>query len=111
MLHLTQESKILLAVEPIDFRKQIDGLAALCEQVLSHDPRSGQLFVFINRNRSMIKVLRYEDNGYWLATKRLSRGRYARWPNPHNTTHTCSLLASELRQLLKNNVVRSRKAL
>lgn len=111
MLHLTQETKILLALEPIDFRKQIDGLVALCEQVLSHDPRSGQLFVFINRNRSMLKVLCYEDNGYWLATKRLSRGRYALWPSNHNAAHTCPVLASELRQLLKTSVARVRKTL
>ena len=71
MLYLTQETKILLAMRPVDFRKQCDGLIALCEQQLSQDPRSGQLFVFINRSRTMIRVLCYEQQGYWLATKRL----------------------------------------
>ena len=74
MLHLTQETNIYLAVEPVDFRKQIDGLVSLCRSKLSFDSRSGQLFVFTNRARTMIRVLCYEENGYWLATKRLSRG-------------------------------------
>ena len=43
--------KILLAVEPVDFRKGIDGMAALCRTVLKSDPFSGCLFVFLNRRR------------------------------------------------------------
>lgn len=110
MLHLTQETDILLAVEPIDFRKQIDGIVSLCEHVLSKDTRSGQLFVFINRSRSMIRVLCYEDNGYWLATKRLSQGRYTLWPTS-NANVSCKVLASDLRKLLKTCIATKRKKL
>lgn len=108
MLYLTQETPILLAVEPVNFRKQMDGLIALCEQVLSANPRSGQLFVFINRARTMVRVLCYENGGYWLATKRLSRGRYTLWPNEKGIV-SHSLLASDLRKLLKTYVVSKRK--
>ena len=110
MLYLTQATQILLAIEPVNFRKQTDGLAALCEQQLLADPRSGQLFVFINRARTMIRVLCYEGNGYWLATKRLSRGRYALWPTNASAV-SCPLLATELTKILKTCIESKRKIL
>lgn len=103
MLYLTESTKILLAVEPVDFRKQLDGLIALCEQKLLQNARSGQMFVFINRSRTMIRVLCYENNGYWLATKRLSRGRYSAWPkNATDISH--KILAPDLTKILKTFV-------
>ena len=108
MLHLTAQTKILLAVEPVDFRKQIDGLAAMCRNDFLQQPRDGALYVFINRSRTMIKVLCYEHNGYWLAVKRLSRGRYSSWPI-ENTTIT-AVLAYQLRDIL-NSVVAMRHKL
>ena len=51
MIQITPHMKILLTVDPIDFRKGIDGLAGLCRKVLRADPFSGYLFVFINRKR------------------------------------------------------------
>lgn len=108
MLYLTQETQVLLAVEPVNFRNQTDGLIALCEQMLSENPRSGQLFVFINRARTMIRVLCYENGGYWLATKRLSRGRYTLWPNERDVV-SHALLASDLTKLLKTYVAPKHK--
>ena len=46
MIQITPQMRILLAVQPVDFRKGIDGLAALCRQALLGDPLSGTLFVF-----------------------------------------------------------------
>lgn len=108
MLYLTQETSILLAIEPIDFRRQTDGLIALCQETLKQDPRSGQLFVFINRAHTMIRVLCYDHNGYWLATKRLSRGRYALWLK--GISNSCRpTLAADLSRLLKTAVVSGRQ--
>jgi len=108
MLTLIQETQILLAIEPVNFRGQIDYLIALCEQRLSQDTRSGQWFVFINRARTMIRILCYDENGYWLATKRLSRGRYSLWPT--DATQACRfLLARDLSKLLKTCIVSQRK--
>ena len=59
MIQLTHETVIQLAVEPVDFRKQTDGLIALCENAFQRDPRCGTLFVFINRGRTMIRLLTY----------------------------------------------------
>lgn len=100
MIQLTHETVIQLAVEPVDFRKQTDGLIALCENAFERDPRCGAVFAFINRGRTMIRLLCYEDNGYWLATKRLSRGRYQDWPR--HAEDLCEIKASRLRQLLRN---------
>jgi len=99
MLYLTAQTSILVAVQAVDFRKQIDGLIAVCEHQFKADPRSGTLFVFINRARSMIRVLSYDGTGYWLATKRLSRGRYVGWPS--STGFLCSMAASELNKIVK----------
>ena len=108
MLYLTQDTPILLAIQPIDFRRQTDGLIALCEQTLFQDTRSGQLFVFINRAHTMIRVLCYDQNGYWLATKRLSRGRYSLWPT--DITQACRpTLACDLSKLLKTCIVSQRR--
>ncbi len=57
MIQITPHMKIFLAVEPVDFRKGIDGMAALCRTVLKADPFSGYLFVFLNRSKTSIKIL------------------------------------------------------
>lgn len=66
MLQLTPHMKILLSYEPVDFRKGIDALVALCKAHLKEDPFSGSLFVFRNKSRTAIKLLVYDGQGYWL---------------------------------------------
>jgi len=80
MIQVTPQMRILVAVEPADFRRGIDGLARLCREELAQDPFSGAAFVFRNRRRTSIRVLVYDGQGYWLATKRLSTGRFRFWP-------------------------------
>jgi len=82
MIQLTPQMRLLLAVEPVDFRKGIDGLVAVCRQRLAADPLSGGLFVFSNRRRKALKLLVYDGQGFWLAQKRLSAGRFNWWPSP-----------------------------
>jgi hypothetical protein len=77
LCHLTAQTPILIATEPADFRVGIDGLAALCRSRLTHEPCCGILFVFINRNKTMIRTLAYDGIGFWLMTKRLSKGNRA----------------------------------
>lgn len=97
MIHLTTDTHILLAIEPADFRQGIDGLAAVCRIRLASDPRSGTLFVFINRNKTMVRSLSYDGTGFWLMTKRLSKGKFQGWPSSNNVIHP--LAAKKLRQL------------
>ncbi len=108
MLYLTAQTRVWLATKPVDFRRQMDGLIALCQNQFKRDPRSGALFVFINRARTMIRVLCYEENGYWLATKRLSRGHFTLWPF-NNGGVLSEQHASELIKILKTFVVSKQK--
>jgi transposase len=80
MLQIGPQQKIYVAVEPVDFRKGIDGLAALCRQKLEQDPLSGAVFLFTNRSRTSLNALSYDGQGTWLCLKRLSRGRFQWWP-------------------------------
>jgi len=80
MLQITPQMKILVAVEPADFRRGIDGLARLCQQALHEDPFAGTVFVFRNRKGTALKVLMYDGQGFWLCHKRLSQGRFPWWP-------------------------------
>lgn len=98
MIQITPHMRILVAVEPIDFRAGIDGLAGACKQRLQADPFSGALFVFGNRARTAIKILVYDGQGFWLCQKRLSSGRFAFWPEAE--TPTRALEACELQVLL-----------
>jgi hypothetical protein len=70
MLQLTPQTRILLATEPVDFRKGIDGLAAVCRRVLTEQPLSGTVFVFRNRAGTALKLLCYDGQGFWLSLKR-----------------------------------------
>jgi len=68
--------RVWLYAPPTDMRKSFDGLSALVRQKLAEDPTSGQLFVFINRRRTQLKVLYFEQSGYCLWSKRLEAGRF-----------------------------------
>lgn len=61
-------------------RKSIDALAAEVTYVVQQDPFSRQVFVFCSRDRSRLKILFWDLNGFWLFYKRLERGRF-RWPS------------------------------
>lgn len=80
MIQVTPQMRILVAVEPVDFRKGIDGLARICKEELKKDPFSGCVFVFRNRRGKAVKILLYDGQGYWLFLKRLSQGRFTWWP-------------------------------
>ena len=99
MLQITPQMKILIAIEPVDFRKGIDGLAAVCKKSLAQDPFAGTVFVFRNRRATAIKVLVYDGQGFWLCQKRLSSGRFRWWPTPANQSvdqATAALAAHQL---------------
>jgi transposase len=100
MLQLTPQSRVFLACEPVDFRKGIDGLAALCRQQLGEDPFAGAIFVFRNRRATSVKLLCYDGQGFWLCQKRLSEGRLTWWPTTQQPSRTLS--SRELQILLWN---------
>jgi len=100
MLQLTPQSRIFLATTPVDFRKGIDGLGAVCRQVLDDNPLEGAVYVFRNRSGTALKFLLYDGQGYWMMMKRLSQGRFHWWPSTPDAR--VSLSARELMILLWN---------
>lgn len=62
--------------EPTDMRKSFDGLCGLVSNRLGQDPRSGDVFIFINKKRTLAKLLRWEPGGFVLFYKRLERGTF-----------------------------------
>ena len=94
MLQITPQMKILVAVEPADFRRGIDGLARLCQETLQHDPFVGAVFVFRNRKGTALKVLMYDGQGFWLCHKRLSQGRFPWWPSRGEASECAQRLAA-----------------
>lgn len=73
--------RVLLAARPVDFRKGMDGLAALVQQALRADPFAGEVFVFRPKRADRVKILVYDGTGLVLYSKRLEAGRFC-WPSP-----------------------------
>jgi transposase len=99
MIQLTPQMRILVAVAPADFRCGIDGLGRVCRAALAEDPFRGTLFVFRNRQKTAIKLLVYDGQGFWLCHKRLSEGRFRYWPTASEAA--TPLQAHELQVLLR----------
>jgi transposase len=98
MIQITPQMRVLVAIEPTDFRRGIDGLARVCKEVLRHDPFGGWVFVFRNRPATALKILVYDGQGFWLCHKRLSSGKFRWWPT--GTMSAKQLAAHQLHVLL-----------
>ena len=90
--------RILLAARPVDFRKGMDGLAALVQQALRADPFAGDVFIFRPKRADRVKILVYDGTGLVLYLKRLEAGRFA-WPSP--AEGVVRLSAAQLTTLLE----------
>ena len=99
MIQITPQMRVLVAVEPVDFRRGIDGIARACRERLSADPFSGTAYVFRNQRGQSIKVLVYDGRGFWLCQLRLSKGRFRSWPTGRGDA-SAALEAHELWVLL-----------
>lgn len=73
--------RIFVAVQPVDMRKQFNGLWAAAQEQLGEDPKSGAVFCFINKSRTRLKLLYWDTTGVWVLAKRLEQGRFS-WPAP-----------------------------
>ena len=81
MLAFPHSVRIFVAVEPVDMRKQFNGLWAAVQEQLQEDPKSGAVFCFINKDRTRSKLLYWDGTGVWVLAKRLEEGRFS-WPAP-----------------------------
>ncbi len=101
MIAITPHMKVWVAVDPVDFRYGIDGLARICREMLSSDPFCGAVFIFRNRRGTSLRALAYDGQGFWLCYKRLSAGKFRWWPTGSEQTPTVGLEAHELAVLLR----------
>jgi len=99
MIGIDAHTRVYIAAEPLDFRRQIDGLALAVQETLALDPFSAHLFVFRNRRADKLKLLYWHHNGYVLLYKRLEKGRFA-WPRTDTAQPVCVGLR-ELTHLLE----------
>jgi transposase len=95
---------------PTDMRKGFDGLCALVTQGLQRDPLSGDIFIFVSRDRVRAKTLQWDGTGLCLYAKRLERGRFARvWREASDDPITLTI--SELDLFLDGSTLVGRVAL
>ncbi|WP_280563513.1 MULTISPECIES: IS66 family insertion sequence element accessory protein TnpB [unclassified Chromohalobacter] len=90
--------RVYLCREPVDMRKQIDGLALLVQEAMELNPFEAAVFVFGNRQRDKVKLLFWERNGFVVWYKRLERERF-KWPD-RVAGDTVTLSGQELNWLL-----------
>ncbi|MFM2197819.1 MAG: family insertion sequence element accessory protein TnpB [Verrucomicrobiota bacterium] len=79
MLSFSGSIRVFLCVEPCDMRKSFNGLHETVTGKLGEDPRSGALFAFTNKRRSLLKILYWDGSGLWVLAKRLEKGNFS-WP-------------------------------
>jgi len=99
LIQITPQMRVLVAIEPVDFRCGIDGIARVCREHLASDPFLGIVYVFRNRRRTAVKLLVYDSQGFWLCHKRLSAGRFCCWPTAQGD-RSAPLAAHQLQVLL-----------
>jgi transposase len=107
MLNSESVQQVYLAPGATDLRKSIDGLSALVSAVFELDLFSNQWFVFCNKQRDKLKILRWDTNGFWLYYRRLERGRF-KWPV--QTGSAMSITRRQLQWLLDGLTIEQPKA-
>ena len=102
MFSFSPQSIIFVATAPVDFRKGITGLMAVCQQKLQQDPLQGAIFLFYNKQRISLKLLCFDGQGFLLLTKRLSVGRFKLPLAPDQTLPTHKICYRALHTLIYN---------
>lgn len=101
MIQIPANATILIMHDAVSFRNGIDGMAAIVRVVLRREPMDGAFFVFRNKMGHSLRVLCYDGSGFWLCTKRLSKGKFnGAWPKGDGTESCSPLLARELQILI-----------
>ena len=99
MLAFPAAIKIYVAVQPVDMRKQCNGLWAAAQEKLGEDPKDGAVFAFINKERTRLTLLYWDGTGVWVLAKRLERGRFS-WPAPSDDRAKLALAPEALALLV-----------
>jgi transposase len=97
MIAVPAGMRVLVATNPVDFRRGADGLVALVRETLGHDPFSGTIFVFRSKRADRVKIVAWDGSGLVLFWKRLEQGAF-RWPP--TTEGVMRLTSAELAALV-----------
>jgi transposase len=92
-----RKARIFIRPGYTDMRKAVNGLSGIVEQQMEGEPLSGNVYVFCNKERKLIKALWWDRNGFWLSQKRLEKDKY---PWPQDEGEARELTAEQLGMLL-----------
>lgn len=95
--------RIFLARAVVDMRKSFDSLSDLVRGQLGMDPYTGDVFVFVGKSRSRVKILVWDTSGFWVCAKRLEGGMFAlpAGAQPPNSRESMPLTAAQVQMLLE----------
>lgn len=109
MLTLPPNTRIFVAVEPVDMRGSFDALAGHVRRLLA-DPLDGHLYLFVNRRRRLLKALWFDRSGWAIFSKRLERGSFE-VPAPEGEESKVSIEPAQLAMILEGIDLRARRRL
>lgn len=92
--------RVFVHVGPCDMRRQMNGLSGMVRTLLKHDPENGDMFVFRNRRRDLIKILFFDHGGYCLLAKRLEQGAFCMEALRSNHSDSIEITQQDLAALL-----------
>ena len=101
---LLRAQKVYISREKVDMRKSINGLAAIVQEDFEQDVFTGALFVFMNGNKTRLKILHWDKDGFALYYKRREKGRFC-WPSFDENTGTAAISRGDLNRLLDGLVM------
>jgi len=110
MILLPRSVRIYVATAPANLRKSFEGLSNEVRSVLTADPLSGHLFLFLNRRKTQVKILMWTRGGYTVLHKRLERGQFAFPSAVHSGAARVQIDAHELAMLLEGLAPATRRA-
>ena len=98
--------RLYLYVHSCDMRKGIDGLSGLVRNEMDLDPLNGSVYIFFNKSRSLVKLLKWDTTGFAIFYKRLSGGSFGKYPTGVGG-ETCHIAQDELLCILEGIELKS----
>lgn len=95
-----KDFKVFLACGSTDMRKNVNGLCEIVQHNFQLDPTQKIIFGFCNKQRNRVKLLVWEDNGFWVHFKRLEKGSIT-WPEVSDNEDTMALTLEDFENLIK----------
>jgi len=80
MIQMTSQTQIMAAIQPINFRKRMDGTAGICRAQFERDPYDGVIYAFRNKRSTMIRLYFFDGLVEWCCDLRIAKGKFPYWP-------------------------------